>query len=119
MRISDWSSDVCSSDLWTDLSALWTPNAATIVRARLYHIDSRRDYRNAERYIYNETSGLIDRSDNTEIHHEQKQTGLTADAAFDGKLFGLDNKVSVGFDVSASSFQHSNKTYSELGRAHV
>ncbi|AEC20623.1 TonB-dependent receptor [Pusillimonas sp. T7-7] len=109
-NVSD--SEIRYRDQWTDLSALWTPNAATIVRARLYHIDSRRDYRNAERYIYNETSGLIDRSDNTEIHHEQKQTGLTADAAFDGRLFGLDNKVSVGFDVSASSFQHSNNTYS-------
>lgn len=109
-NVSD--SEIRYRDQWTDLSALWTPNAATTVRARLYHIDSRRDYRNAERYIYNETSGLIDRSDNTEIHHEQKQTGLTADAAFDGKLFGLDNKVSVGFDVSASSFQHSNNTYS-------
>lgn len=109
-NVSD--SEIRYRDQWTDLSALWTPNAATTVRARLYHIDSRRNYRNAERYIYNETSGLIDRSDNTEIHHEQKQTGLTADAAFDGKLFGLDNKVSVGFDVSASSFQHSNNTYS-------
>src|SRR5690606_20756993 len=62
-------------------------------------------------YVYNEASGLIDRSDNTEIHHDQRQTGLTADAAFEGKLFGLDNRVSVGFDVSASSFKHSNNTY--------
>ncbi|NYT87011.1 TonB-dependent receptor [Pollutimonas harenae] len=107
-----WDSEIRYRDQWTDLFALWTPNAATTVRARLYHIDSQRDYRNGERYMYNGASGLIDRSDNTEIHHNQKQTGLTADAAFDGKLFGLDNKVLVGFDVSASSFEHSNNTYS-------
>lgn len=108
-NVSD--SEIRYRDQWTDLSALWTPDAATTVRARLYHIDSRRDYRNAERYIYNPASGLIDRSDNTEIHHDQKQTGLTADAAFDGKLFGLDNKLSVGFDASTSSFKHTNNTY--------
>ncbi|MGB6104052.1 MAG: TonB-dependent receptor [Pusillimonas sp.] len=108
-NVSD--SEIRYRDQWTDLSALWTPNARTTLRARLYHIDSQRDYRNAERYVYNGSTGLIDRSDNTEIHHDQKQTGLTADAAFDGSLFGLDNKVSVGFDVNASTFRHSNNTY--------
>src|SRR3546814_5761363 len=111
MRISDWSSDVCSSDLWTDLSALWTPNAATIVRARLYHIDSRRDYRNAERYIYNETSGLIDRSDNAEIHHEQKQTGLTADAArSEEHTSELQSLMRISYAVFCSKKKQTNKT---------
>lgn len=108
-NVSD--SEIRYRDQWTELNALWTPSDTMTVRARLYHIDSQRDYKNAERYVYNESTGLIDRSDNTEILHDQKQTGLTADAAFDGKLFGLDNKLSVGFDVSASSFRHTNNTY--------
>src|SRR5690606_7599442 len=35
-----------------------------------------------------------------------------ADMAVQGKLFGLDNQVSVGFDVSTSTFRHTNNTYS-------
>jgi len=98
-------------DQWTQLDAAWTPNADTAVRARLYHIRSRRDWRNAERYVYDENSGLIDRSDNTAISHDQKQTGLTASATFKGEAAGLDNALSVGFDVNHSRFQHTNNTY--------
>ena len=98
-------------DQWTELDALWTPGESATVRARLYHVRSKRDWRNAERYVYNPASGLIDRSDNTEIHHDQKQTGLTANAAFEGHLGSLANTFSVGFDVNRSSFQHSNNTY--------
>lgn len=98
-------------DQWTELNAVWTPNAETTLRGRLYHIGSRRDWKNAERYQYNAASGLIDRADNTEIHHDQKQTGFTGDAAFGGTLLGMKNRVSVGFDVNTSSFRHSNNTY--------
>lgn len=98
-------------DQWTQLDGLWTPNDATTVRTRLYHVRSKRDWRNAERYVYNDGTGLIDRSSNTDIGHDQKQTGFTADAAFDGKLGSLPNTFSVGFDVNRSSFQHTNNTY--------
>ena len=98
-------------DQWTQLDTVWTPNDATTVRTRLYHVQSDRDWRNAERYVYNPGSGLIDRSDNTRITHDQTQTGLTTNAVFKGKLAGLDNAVSVGFDVNHASFEHINNTY--------
>lgn len=98
-------------DQWTELDALWTPNDSTTIRAKLYHIRSKRHWHNAERYVHNSVSGLIDRSDNTEINHDQKQTGLTANAAFDGQLGKLPHTVSVGFDINQSQFQHSNNTY--------
>jgi len=98
-------------DQWTELAATWTPNGATTVRGRLYHIGSKRDWRDAEYYDYNPATGLVDRSGNTQISHDQKQTGFTADAAFKGRLAGLDNTLSVGFDVNHSSFRHINNTY--------
>ena len=98
-------------DQWTQLDATWTPNDATTLRTRLYHVGSKRDWRNAEAYVYDPGSGLIDRSDNTAISHDQSQTGLTTDAAFKGKLGGLDNTLSVGFDVNHSTFKHTNNTY--------
>jgi iron complex outermembrane receptor protein len=99
-------------DNWTELAATWTPTDRTTVHAKLYHMDSKRDWKNAERYVYNSATGLIDRSDNTEIHHDQKQTGFTADAAFESTVAGLPNRLSVGFDINSSRFQHSNNTYS-------
>lgn len=98
-------------DQWTELDALWTPGDSATIRARLYHVRSKRDWRNAERYVYDPASGLVDRSDNTEIHHDQKQTGLTANAAFEGRVGALPNTFSVGFDVNRSRFQHDNNTY--------
>ena len=98
-------------DQWTQLDTVWTPNDATTVRARLYHVQSDRDWRNAERYVYNPTTSLIDRSDNTQITHDQTQTGLTTNAVFKGTLAGLENTVSVGFDVNHATFKHINNTY--------
>ncbi|ARP95988.1 TonB-dependent receptor [Bordetella genomosp. 13] len=98
-------------DQWTQLDAVWTPTDAATLRARLYHVGSKRDWRNAERYVYNPATELIDRSDNTAISHDQKQTGLTADATFKGRLGRFDNTVSVGFDVNHSTFRHTNNTY--------
>lgn len=98
-------------DQWTQLDTVWTPNDATTVRARLYHVQSDRDWRNAERYLYNPATSLIDRSDNTQITHDQTQTGLTTSAAFKGTLAGLENTVSVGFDVNHATFKHINNTY--------
>lgn len=111
-NVSD--SKIQYDDRWTELSAEWTPNADTTVRSKLYYIDSKRHWRNAESYVYNPATGLIDRpasSGATEIMHDQTQIGNTTDATFRGRLFGLKNQVSVGFDVSNSSFQHTNNTY--------
>lgn len=111
-NVSD--SKIQYDDRWTELSAEWTPNADTTVRSKLYYIDSKRHWRNAESYVYNPGTGLIDRpasSGATEIMHDQTQIGNTTDATFRGRLFGLKNQVSVGFDVSNSSFQHTNNTY--------
>jgi len=98
-------------DTWVDLLANWRPNAGTTLRTRFYHVDSRRHWRNAEAYLYNPASGLVDRSDNTEILHDQQQTGNTTDIAFKGALFGLENTLSVGFDINRAEFTHTNNTY--------
>jgi len=98
-------------DRWAQLEAQWTPNADTTVRTRFYQINSDRNWRNAESYVYNAASGLVDRSGATQIRHDQSQTGNTTDATFKGHLLGLSNQVSVGFDINSSSFTHTNNTY--------
>jgi len=98
-------------DRWTELGAQWMPGSQVTVRSRLYHIVSDRYWRNAETYIHNPGTGLIDRSGNTEIRHDQEQTGNTTQATFSGRLLGLPNQVAAGFDVNHSSFRHTNNTY--------
>lgn len=98
-------------DRWTELDAQWMPGGRITVRSKLYHVVSDRYWRNAETYVYNAGTGLIDRSGNTEIRHDQEQTGNTTHATFGGRLFGLANQVAAGFDVNRSSFQHTNNTY--------
>ncbi len=98
-------------DRWTELSAQWTPDRDVTVRSKLYHIVSDRYWRNAEGYRYNTATNQIDRSDNTEIAHDQSQIGNTTDATFIGSLAGRRNQVSIGFDVNRARFQHTNNTY--------
>jgi iron complex outermembrane receptor protein len=97
-------------DRWLELSTQWTPTSTTTVRSRLYQIDSHRHWRNAEYYDYLPSSGLIERSSYTEILHDQSQIGNTTDATFKGRLLGLENQVSVGFDASHSAFKHTNNS---------
>lgn len=98
-------------DRWSELGMEWAASSATSVRARLYHIDSQRHYRNAETYAYNAGTGLVDRSGDTEILHDQRQHGATATVSHAGTLLGLGNQASIGVDLSSSTFQHTNNTY--------
>lgn len=100
------------TDRRTELAAQWMPNADVTVRSKLYQIDSHRYWRNAEKYVFDASANMIDRSDDTNIRHDQSEVGNTTDATFRGSLFGMKNQVSVGFNLSASTFKHTNNTYS-------
>lgn len=97
-------------DRWLELSAQWTPNSDTTVRSRLYQVDSHRHWRDAEYYDYLPSSGLVERSSYTEILHDQSTIGNTTDATFKGRVLGLKNQVSLGFDVNHASFKHTNNS---------
>ncbi|PYE77992.1 TonB-dependent receptor [Xylophilus ampelinus] len=98
-------------DRWTELAAQWSPGGGVVLRSKLYRIDSDRYWRNAEIYVYNPAIRQVDRSGNTEIAHDQSQTGSTTDASFAGTVFGLSHQLSVGFDLNRSGLRHSNNTY--------
>ena len=103
-------SKIIYRDSRTDLKAEWSPNPATLVRSRVYYIGSDRDYRDAENYTWQPASGLIQRSAYTDIRHDQQQVGNVTDASFDGHLFGLANKVAVGFELNHATFKHTNNS---------
>jgi iron complex outermembrane receptor protein len=95
-------------DRWTRLDAEWTPTGQLKLRNQLYHLDSRRHWRNSESYAYSPATGRVARSDYLEIGHDQRQTGNRFDASVKQAVFGLQNQVTAGFDVNRIHFQHTN-----------
>ena len=102
-------SKIIYRDSRSELKAEWSPNAATLVRSRVYYLGSDRDYRNAENYAWT-PAAMIERTGYTDIRHDQEQTGVITDATFDGRLLGLANKVAVGFEVNRASLKHTNNS---------
>jgi iron complex outermembrane receptor protein len=75
-----------------------------------YYLTSDRHWRNSEGYEYLEASGLIERSDFLEIHHDQIQRGNRANLAMSGAPFGLQNDFSLGFELGSVRFQGPNNS---------
>lgn len=104
-------SRIAFRDRWTELAAERSPSADLRLRSRLYHIAAARYWRSVDTYNWNGATGLIDRQGATEIAHRQRQTGNTTDLTLQHSIAGLANQVALGFDVSRSSFRHTNNTY--------
>jgi iron complex outermembrane receptor protein len=104
-------SDIRFHDHWTELAAQWALGDNAIARSKLYRITSQRHWRNAETYFFNAASRLIDRPDNTEIGHDQTQTGNTTDLVFTGMLLGRAHQLSLGFDIQRAALTLSSNGY--------
>ena len=102
------------ADNWTQFKTEWTPSADVTVRNTAYRLQSRRHWLDVETYAFNRSTGLIDRSDYTEIYHNQEQVGNRFDAAFNGTLLGFRNAFLAGFDVNHVDFRHTNN-FSTVG----
>ncbi|TXN40350.1 TonB-dependent siderophore receptor [Methylobacterium sp. WL30] len=102
------------ADNWTQLKTEWTPTADITVRNTAYRLQSRRHWLDVETYRFNRSTRLVDRSDYTEIYHQQEQLGNRFDAAFKGTLFGFRNEFLAGFDVNHIDFRHTNN-FSTVG----
>lgn len=95
-------------DQLTTAGLHWKPQAGVSVDSTLYHIKSRRHWRNVETYDWLSSFDKVQRSDYTEILHRQEQTGNTTTASVDGALFGLQNTVAAGLEFNNTTFRHTN-----------
>jgi len=102
-------------DSWNQLKAEWTPNENLEFRNTLYQLHSSRQWRNAEVYDWNQTAGLIDRSEYIQIKQSQNQIGDRMDATLKSRLAGADNTLTVGFDFNRADFGYSNNFFSPGG----
>lgn len=91
-------------DNWTRLDLEWKPADEVVVRNQTYRLHSRRDWRNAEGYRYN-PNGTITRSSFLLIGYSLEQVGNRLDSTWNGRLFGLDNQLVLGFDANRLRYQ--------------
>ncbi|MBV7537125.1 TonB-dependent receptor [Duganella sp. sic0402] len=97
-------------DQQTSAALHWQPADGVSISSTLYHIRSRRQWRNAENYDWLPGTSQIARSDYTEIRHNQEQTGNMTVATIEGQLFGMRNTFSGGVEFNRSRFGHTNNS---------
>ncbi|WP_116809857.1 TonB-dependent receptor [Steroidobacter cummioxidans] len=88
----------------TRLNLTWSVAEGVALTNDTYYISSNRHWRNAEAYAYVAATGLVNRSDFLEIYHNQIQRGNRTNLVVNHSLFGLQNDVSIGFDINSVRF---------------
>lgn len=75
-------------------------NPATSLQNTLYYYDAQRDYRNLERYSYNDDNSLVARGSAYLQRHDQNVLGNRLTLSHDRQLFGLASRWAAGLDYS-------------------
>ena len=97
-------------DNWTQVKVEWQPSANVRVRSGLHLLATNRHWNDAEEYVFDPSTQLIDRDSYIEILHKQRQYGDRTDVTLTNRLAGKGNTLSAGFDYNFVSFQHSNNS---------
>jgi iron complex outermembrane receptor protein len=112
--IRDRNYNVADATMWSkdnrlSLTLDWSPSDAITVSNVAYYLTSKRKWRNLEIYGYNEDTGLIDRSEQYGIVHDQKQWGDQGSVKISTPLGGgMSNDLVVGFDVNLIRLRYSH-----------
>ncbi|WP_159931017.1 TonB-dependent siderophore receptor [Oceanicoccus sp. KOV_DT_Chl] len=94
---------IASSSLWTRADLTWRLSDSVEVNGTLYHFKADRNWRNAESYIYDSGSGLIDR-DRFLITHDRDIWGFRSGLLLQNQLLGLPNRFSVLLEHTDTDF---------------
>jgi len=76
-----------------------------------YWFNTRRHWRNVETFSINNATNTVDRSDYTEIKHQQKQIGNRFELASIADAFGHKNRWSAGYEVARVDFKYFDNFY--------
>jgi iron complex outermembrane receptor protein len=96
-------------DSWTQFKTEWKVNDQLSLRNVAYMLDSRREFRNAEDYLWGYLSGpdLVDR-EGIHIRQKQEQIGNRFDATMRTSIAGIGNETVVGVDVNRAKFGYAS-----------
>lgn len=97
-------------DAWLRSRFEWRATPQLLLRTETYRLTSDRLWRNLENYTYQPATGLVRRTSYFETGHDIVQIGNRFDAAIDGSIGGLKNRIVVGVDVNRITFKRPGRT---------
>lgn len=95
-----------SWQVWPRLVVNWSPSDHVTLSNTAYYFHAERQWINAENYVFNASTKLIDR-DRFFVFHNQDLFGDQFSVTHKDKLLGLDNTLVVGIDYSHLDFVRS------------
>jgi len=84
----------------------WRVSPALTISNELAYMKARRNWRNAEYYVYNPVANVVERSDYIAIQHHQEQTANRLEA----RLNVGANKLAAGWEAATVNFLHTNNS---------
>ncbi|KQW90110.1 hypothetical protein ASC94_20430 [Massilia sp. Root418] len=84
----------------------WRVSPALTVSNELAYMKARRNWRNAEYYVYNPAANVVERSDYIAIQHRQEQTANRLEARWNAGA----NRLVTGWEAATINFQHTNNS---------
>lgn len=90
------------TDRWVQLRADWAPSDGVRLSTVLYAIGAKRDFRNAETYLWDSATDTVTVDEFMAIGQKQKQRGLRTELSFDHAIAGRASRSVIGFDVNSA-----------------
>lgn len=84
----------------------WDVNPDVAFKNEAFWFKSDREWRNAEQFRFNPTTGLVRRGTFLAITHDQEQYGNRMELSTKTNLFGFENKTVVGWEIFKINFFH-------------
>src|SRR3546814_1219420 len=114
MRISDWSSDVCSSDLWVRPSLLWTMAPFLARRKRICGLMSPRTLNTVRASIRMSKGGSVQWKDCSNLILFSLNKAATAPSGSEEHQYQLKSPMPISYAVSCfeQKTQHNKQSVS-------
>ena len=90
-------------DNWTQAKIEWQPSANVRVRSGLHLLATNRHWREAEEYVFNPSTRLIERDSYIEILHKERQYGDRTDVTITNRLLGKGLRCRLASTTTSSA----------------
>jgi iron complex outermembrane receptor protein len=92
-----------SHQIWATTTLRWTPSETISVRDDVYHFDAKREWANAEQYVFDAQMHLVTR-DRFFVNHDQTIIGNRTDVTVNHPLGGHGNRFLASVDYNKIDF---------------
>jgi iron complex outermembrane receptor protein len=96
-----------AEELWVRSGFEWTPSTDLTVKNQSYYYQARRHWLDSETYAFNTTTNSTIDRDRFFVGHNQHLVGNNTDVVWDTRLFGMENRVAAGLQMSRNWLEFS------------